>query len=99
MKHTPGPWTYDVNEDGELLEMEAGNEWVSNGCGCCGSPRVSNVEDARLMAAAPDLLDALKNILSWAVDVHDPRVEVVINYAGIDAARAAIAKATGENNG
>jgi len=61
--HTPGPWTYDVSDDGTLLDIKAGDEWILNGCGCCGSPWVSNVEDARLMAAAPDLLYALQEFI------------------------------------
>ena len=54
-------------------------------------------ESMRLLNAAPDLLKALKDILALAKDIHDPRVSASINYSGMDAAEAAIAKATGEN--
>jgi hypothetical protein len=51
--------------------------------------------NARLIAAAPDLLAALRGLLDWAADVHAGK-PVTINYAGMDAARAALAKAEGQ---
>lgn len=102
MKHTPGPWaqshrkqpnggyvTQVYCEKGETIASLA---WypVEMGDGITGTSREAN---ARLIAAAPDLLLALDDLLFAYCDPgnqggdHDDKVE---------AARAAIAKARGE---
>jgi len=58
---SPGPWKFDPEED-EIVR-DATGEWV-----CCvtESPtREAGVSNGRLIAAAPDLLDALRLL------VHD----------------------------
>lgn len=103
-KHTPGPWTFFQRED------EGGTNYVhirttpnqSDGDtlhGYCG------VANARLIVAAPDLLDALQSALDAAaehgIDQHVPGcIDLPPGYDGsrccwITQARAAIAKATG----
>ncbi len=49
-KHTPGPWSYD--EEADRIEGPTGEKWV-----IC---RSVNDADARLIAAAPDLAEALE---------------------------------------
>ena len=92
MKHTPGPWTvyfeFNVKDDhGRGIAA----------CGGHGSNRNpeqahnENVANAKLIAAAPDLLEALKNLLEneklddWEPSLIESRI----------AARAAINKAEG----
>ena len=78
-KHTPGPWT----EVGRYIE--------THGYILCEmfSARTREERDAnqRLIAAVPELLEALKNAIE------------IIEGTGLDASiqRAAIAKATGED--
>jgi hypothetical protein len=83
-KHTPGPWRYEY-EPGYNGELIAANgtviaEFISE-------PRPPN---ARLIAAAPDLLRACQDLLD--------RYKFVVGNEGVECylARAAIAKATGE---
>lgn len=90
-KHTPGPWTADparvIRAECSALPlpyviaMALGDEDVGPGAGDA---------NARLIAAAPDLLKALRNLLDWncAIDPDTDCDEMA-------AARAAIAKATG----
>lgn len=82
-KHTPGPWSHDG--DGEILAQDNVIVVYSHG----GQRAVQTDEDANLIAAAPDLLEALEGIISaiggWGSD-----------RSKLDAARAAIAKARGE---
>lgn len=88
-KHTPGPWYWsrDTMEDrcDITLHSEATGYSILY---CCAKPREPN---ARLMAAAPDLLEALQ-----ALDtLFAPIAKDATAAHWIDKARAAIAKATG----
>lgn len=83
--HTPGPWKYGEAK-GYLIV------WDQNGWGVA-EVKVSRGEDAalanaKLIAAAPELLAALKHIVGGALSL--PRFAE-------EEARAAITKATGES--
>ena len=76
--HTPGPWFIDSGMPDVIVDDE-------------GGVIAENVHelDTRLIAAAPDLLEALELILGVvSVRIDDPRIGL------FDHARAAIAKAT-----
>ena len=103
-KHTPGPWTFtseQISDDGvqihdeiRCFHLQSGDTVVLDGCGCCDSPRLGNPADARLIAAAPDLLEALESMLqSFLItqSLEDYPIDAPCNKA-----RAAIAKAKGE---
>lgn len=82
-KHTPGPWQIERYQD------------AISTIGPIGSFSIENVswlevseDDARLIAAAPDLLEALKRLL-------DENDEFLTLQGRINLARAAIAKAEG----
>jgi len=91
-KHTPGPWTVDHNhpDDPETATIhDPSGDWVAQTCDA----------NARLIAAAPDMLAALEMSLSvfdkqrellrdGCKDIPCPRDEA------LDILRAAIAKAT-----
>lgn len=88
--HTPGPWKavtqqtaaeFDCMEIADISHMRVVPE--SGGWPTPGKPE----DDARLIAAAPDLLSALQELVGWQTCAPDEAVA---------AAHAAIAKATGE---
>jgi hypothetical protein len=85
-KHTPGPWMYRSQANGSLdFFGEGGNRVILQ------NVRLINQEaNARLIAAAPSLLEALESALEL-IDVITPLEGDVHRKA-----RAAIAKATGE---
>ena len=96
-KHTPGPWEFGPNHSstglaGQLVVRPAGEfphgEWVADVGSMYDDHREAN---ARLIAAAPDLLAALIAITTTRCDGMDI---TPINDAW-DMATAAIAKATG----
>lgn len=99
-KHTPGPWAVDADAYPIFIYSES-ETWplideLGNEEGCKGA-FIANTGDnkanARLIAAAPELLEALQAIVKSLVDQDD---EGMIEHAQqmIDA-RVAIAKATG----
>ncbi len=88
-KHTPGPWKI-----GELQDIDVVIE-SENGLEVCTVWSDSKyMGDSRLIATAPDLLDALKTMVR-AFHTYAPKTEGAEYNCVIDA-RAAIAKAEGE---
>ena len=89
--HTPGPWAIlDRIENSRTLTHISNGAHIVCTLGTTrtdGSPNHS--ANARLIAAAPDLLQVAKDYVLLC-QLHD------MEGAVLDAARAAIAKATGE---
>lgn len=83
-KHTPGPWIHEGH--GDITGTENGRKY-DVACVYLRIPAGRQDANARLIAAAPDLLEALRMMLTEAV---------FDGTTGTDAARAAIAKATGK---
>jgi hypothetical protein len=82
--HAPGPWF-------------EGTGWIGQGirgqsqrviCRIDGYPYGETEANARLIAAAPDLLEACKDLLTW----HGPDTPQSV----LDSARATIRKANGD---
>ena len=84
-QHTPGPWLEPREINGKGMGWRAGPAWL--GSDSCSEETKAN---AYLIAAAPDLLEALQRLVA-NLDEGD-----FISTTRIDEARAAIAKATGE---
>lgn len=95
-RHTPGPWR--VNPRGSdiwNIESEKTGEHIAR-VSSSMQPGGRFDDDARLIAAAPDLLSALEGCLR---DMRSMRISNdcdPVNTYSMDAARAAIAKARGE---
>lgn len=84
-KHTPGPWTYEPGDS-----MECGGIWAPARM-VCDFIEDPNEADARLIAAAPDLLESMMALIA---DIElSPRFGGE-NWKSMHGARAAIAKAT-----
>ena len=82
-KHTTGPWEVQ-HEYARHHSINKDGYWIG---------RCKGAENARLIAAAPDLLDALKALthsLDWEDMIHDDQK---LAFSG---ALSAITKATGE---
>lgn len=86
--HTKGPWYWDFDRDDMAsLRSEGDNEPVMIDIACYPS-----LEDRCLIAAAPDLLEALQGMMKC----FDDGVGEHWNAEELDAARAAIARTKGE---
>lgn len=92
--HTPGPWGITKHEDCEASIITAGHEsiafvYIDDN----DKPATENNKaDARLISAAPELLEALQSIIAEAIE-HWPDAE---NWPAIEDAKTIIAKARGE---
>ena len=84
-QHTPGPWKVVTSWDDFMVEGPNGEELIWQD-GNYDTPTIK-LEDARLMAAAPDLLEALKDALC-ALECCGK------DFPAATKASAAIAKAT-----
>lgn len=92
MSHTPGPWTYD-EESNEVYRLDSAGHVEACLCEIRGEPNWR--DNARLIAAAPDLLKALQKLVK-AMGYHVPIHEY---HRALDTAREAIRKALGESHG
>lgn len=95
MKHTPGPWNLGAKRSGGGLPI-AIDIWsnapmkgiaVVQECRTHGMSSEELLANARLVAAAPEILTALKSILAGIMDCDDP-----YGYPGVLEAEKAIAK-------
>ena len=109
-KHTPGPWTTDDIDQSDFYRCVIGENKIV--CrvrlkGFMGNNLEHAEANARLIAAAPELYDALRELLTDMVIAQgnmrkaakrDPAWEgcAEIIQPRVDAARAAIAKAEGK---
>jgi len=94
-QHTPGPWTFEPRleyENGHCLGIFGpnGEEIVVTDSGYY-PPKLA---DAHLIAAAPDLLAALKELAFWCRGPADPD-DMESYYEAQRLTDAAIAKAEG----
>lgn len=108
-KSTPGPWKVETQETTGTLFIIADDGILEPvGQGSLRSLRVTiacienqSNEDARLIASAPELLEALQEIVTCSkyppndLEGHEP-ITYHIDGAWIDKALEAIALATGE---
>lgn len=96
--HTPGPWEVDEDKrDGGADQIIAGGQTIT--FMATGWPEEQRHGNAHLIAAAPDLLGALINLIEWVtLDMVEMQREghTVSHLAkSCDLGRAAIAKAKG----
>jgi hypothetical protein len=97
-KHTPGPWKAEPDEADEICILQDSTGLIVTYAFPNGKEREAN---ARLIAAAPELLEALQDLLDEAEASHGiamavqgyPRLPWPDEFV---AARAAIVKATGD---
>lgn len=93
-KHTPGPWTYFYKNkyDEHHVSLPLIGQSMRLGLFEDGCPTENPEADARLIAAAPDLLEAMQAMLS---EFNESMTGIVHDELAVIAkARAAIAKAT-----
>lgn len=89
-KHTPGPWRYEPET--ETIRSVPQNYWLASMNSWDGQVKPRNAANARLIAAAPDLLEILQHVLT-RLDLEP--VEAVFPCSAMrEDIRAAIVKAS-----
>ena len=99
MTHTPGPWTLGTRHPGRVLARGSVNGFVAMVCALAedtASPSEQELANARLIAAAPALKDAVQEMLDNLDEIQPTHLEALGLTVVLDKLRAAIAKATGE---
>lgn len=99
-QHTPGPWKFD--EVWHLILGPAGEEVAALHSGQGSNIKRNKLEvveeNARLIAAVPELLEALQLMLKSDEAIEQnlglKSDQAMLRIAAIDQARAAVAKAT-----
>jgi hypothetical protein len=81
MAHTPGPWSVVLNGDFHRIKVNGSTVYsvadVTSPDYQCISPPRHCVDDLLLMAAAPEMLAALKRVVDQA--------NCAMDYSGVDA--------------
>lgn len=104
-KYTPAPWFTDRNNvhTGQIATIHhcRGNDWIEiwTNTWCLAETLLDEERqeaNARLISAAPDLLEALQGLLPAAIDGHEQYGGDGEEYEDVRKARAAIAKALGK---
>jgi len=101
--HTPGPWHAGIGNGEGSIFSDSGRTRLEDGgttlYPICSYNRGWNADEdaanARLVAAAPDLLEALRATLR-CLEWHEQRHGVGMDAKAVKDAYAAIAKAIGE---
>ena len=103
--HTPGPWIARRRKVGKFtfgLQVFVEDRSYTNKSGnsiAIAVPHGSNADaNARLIAAGPDLLEALELVLPWACKAVADHANQTIGRRALDTAYSAINTATGEES-
>lgn len=89
-KHTPGPWAVEGDNNGYMI-VGPGQCYIAD---ICASDGLVNENDAALIAAAPAMYEALKELVTYLHNhVED---EVLDNWAPVLKAAYALAQAEGK---
>jgi hypothetical protein len=91
--HTPGPWGIVDAESNAIDIINKGGLVVAS---ITADEEVSPEDwtNARLMAAAPEMLEALCHVVKFADSEPDGGTTVAMHRANVERARAAISRAT-----
>lgn len=95
MMHTPGPWRFQQDGHEPYWSVDMPFTDGSGRYGAYNAMVYTTEADARLVAAAPELLAALKNCRDWLVNICDSSKLESAERGFLEQATVAIAKAEG----
>ena len=87
LKHTPGPWNYADEESGEFCIYEVKTKNILCDRGEWPNRRVESLANARLIAAAPEMLEMLIELSDHTdiigTEVQERIYEIVRSASGL----------------
>ena len=94
MTTSKGPWSYDA-ESGMVTTRDTTGDWTANSgpkgiTVVCTVESLDGISNGDLIAAAPEMRDALRRLLDWINDYNRVESDARAIYT---AARATLAKA------
>lgn len=92
-KYTPGPWTFTNHLEG--CNVSVGLKSGKFDLARIYTATPERVGNARLIAAAPEMLEALEAIYAGVVSGEGERVNLNVSLGAFKALESALAKATG----
>jgi len=92
--HTPGPWRCELVTSGQWEVFGPTQAMICRLAKWTATTRSVDAADARLIAAAPELLDACRRLLKFNEELCAD-VNVSTHYPSAEFARKVIAKAEG----
>ena len=96
--HTPGPWSSGYSEGRGTLCVRAADTWICGELLAENGTAISQQEaeaNARLIAAAPELLEAVKKLLAVCENYAFDKFDRPVGVTEQEFARTAIARAEG----
>jgi hypothetical protein len=97
LKATPGPWsvgpTHVVRRQFRNEHNQRVTHWVAECCNQVGREREETEANARLIAAAPELYEAVEGVVAW---IDGDYADDTPEGRRIMAAKLALAKARGD---
>lgn len=94
-QHTSGPWIFHANGNpGDYTILRPDNKWVIGFHQNGEIWRDEEIANAKLIAAAPELLNSLTELLEWANSMAESMDSDSIPFKMFSDAKKAIDKAT-----
>lgn len=95
--HTPGPWTLERNRATSLSVYGSDKVFVGEVYNEIDEPLQTEEANARLIAAAPELLEALKLAQSWMITEPNNDEDDTEHTRVVELVHETIAKAEGRH--
>ena len=95
-KHTPGPWKQGDACFSDMRSIRSNGHRIAVADGGISTSDAEDHANARLIAAAPDLLEALESLYHAANSIGEDTCDPVAFAGALEDARASIAKARGQ---
>lgn len=97
MSHTPGPWTHKKDHTDEGIPVycirDSRDEWVADTNAMRWVGEGVSLANARLVCAAPELLEALQGVLPFLEELSTLQMDTVGEVTRLEVSRQVVREA------